>query len=133
MCPPLNVSTHIYEAMFGPRFSASLGKVPPFAEFEVGVGHINNGFTSDTAFATAVGGGFDYRILRPIAWRFQGDYASPPLFLYVSKQPSMIDWDRPALRIGNPIQSTQKQDSAGWLNPVLCGHDKTRCKKRWEN
>jgi hypothetical protein len=55
ICPPLNVSTHIYEAMFGPRFSASLGKVRPFAEFEAGVGHINNGFTSDTAFATAVG------------------------------------------------------------------------------
>ena len=80
ICSPLNVSTHIYEAMFGPRFSASLGKVRPFAEFEVGVGHINNGLTSDTAFATAVGGGLDYRIIRPIAWRFQGDYVSTHFF-----------------------------------------------------
>jgi hypothetical protein len=33
-----------------------------------------NGVGADTEFATAVGGGLDYRIIRPIAWRFQGDY-----------------------------------------------------------
>ena len=28
----------------------------------------------------ALGGGVDYRILRPVAWRFQGDYVSTHFF-----------------------------------------------------
>jgi hypothetical protein len=72
---------HAFEGMFGPRFSASLGKFRPFAEFEFGFGHAGvNGLVSDTSFATAAGGGLDYRIIRPIAWRFQGDYVSTHLF-----------------------------------------------------
>ena len=35
---------------------------------------------SDTSFAAASGGGLDYRIIRPIAWRFQGDYVSTHFF-----------------------------------------------------
>jgi hypothetical protein len=71
---------HVIEGMFGPRFSASLGKFRPFAEFEFGFGHVNiNSLVSDTSFATAAGGGLDYRIIRPIAWRFQGDYVSTHL------------------------------------------------------
>ena len=78
---PTRFSPHVYEALFGPRFSASFGRFRPFAEFEFGVGHVSaNGFASDTSFATALGGGLDYRILRPIAWRFQGDYVSTHLF-----------------------------------------------------
>ena len=77
-----NVTGHQEEVMFGPRVSVPVGKLRPFAEFEVGVGHINtnNGFGSDTSFATALGGGFDYRIFRPLAWRFQGDYVSTRFF-----------------------------------------------------
>jgi len=76
-------NTHVYEAMFGPRVSASFGKFRPFAEFEVGLGHANvNGAVSDTSFATAFGGGLDYRIIRPIAWRFQDDYVSTHLFSF---------------------------------------------------
>jgi hypothetical protein len=76
------VTGHEEEVMFGPRFSFPVGKLRPFAEVEVGVGHINtsNGFGSDTTFATALGGGFDYRIFRPLAWRFQGDYVSTRFF-----------------------------------------------------
>jgi hypothetical protein len=75
------VSTHVYQALFGPRFSASLGRVRPFAEFEFGVGHINTqNFPSNTSFAMALGGGVDYRIIRPVAWRFQGDYVSTHFF-----------------------------------------------------
>lgn len=74
-------NSHVYEAMFGPRVSASVGKFQPFAELEFGVGHANvNSAVSDTSLATAVGGGLDYRIIRPIAWRFQGDYVSTHLF-----------------------------------------------------
>jgi len=78
---PTNFSPHVYEALFGPRFSASFGRFRPFAEFEFGAGHVSaNGFPSDTSFAAALGGGLDYRILRPIAWRFQGDYLSTHWF-----------------------------------------------------
>jgi len=86
--PPLcgasgTVSAHVTETniLFGPRFSMSVKKFRPFAEFEFGVGHVSsNGFGSDTAFATAVGGGLDYRIIRPIAWRFEGDFVSTRFF-----------------------------------------------------
>ena len=58
-----------------------VGKFRPFGEFEVGVGHVNtNGFGSDTSFTTAVGGGVDYKIVRPIALRFQGDYVRTKFF-----------------------------------------------------
>jgi len=81
VCPPLSANAHIYQAMFGPRLSVPVGKFRPFGEFEVGVGHVNtNGFGSDTSFATAVGGGLDYTIVRPIAWRFQGDYVRTKFF-----------------------------------------------------
>ena len=76
-----NMNLHQYQAVFGPRFSASLGKFRPFAEFEFGIAHITTSAPdSDTSFATVIGGGLDYRILRPIAWRFEGDYVSTHLF-----------------------------------------------------
>jgi len=81
VCPPLSVNAHIYEALFGPRLSVPIGKFRPFGEFEVGAGHVTtNGFGSDTSFATAVGGGLDYKIVRPVAWRFQGDYVRTKFF-----------------------------------------------------
>ena len=71
----LNVSAHELEVLFGPRVSVSVGKFRPFAEAEVGVGHVNtNNFGSDTSIATALGGGIDYKIMRLLAWRLQGDY-----------------------------------------------------------
>jgi hypothetical protein len=78
---PSGYNIRFVDGMFGPRFSASLGKFRPFAEFEFGFGHATiNSIVSDTSFATAAGGGLDYRIIRPIAWRFQGDYVSTHLF-----------------------------------------------------
>jgi hypothetical protein len=78
----VTVNGHEDEVLFGPRISVPVGKFRPFGEFEVGIGHVNNnsGFGSDTAFATAVGGGLDYRIIRPVAWRFQGDYVRTQFF-----------------------------------------------------
>lgn len=74
-------SRHEEDVMFGPRVSFPLGKFRPFAEAEVGVGHINtNGFGSDTSFAMALGGGLDYRIVRPLALRLEGDYVSTRFF-----------------------------------------------------
>jgi len=74
-----NISQHNY--LFGPRASVSAGKFRPFGEFLVGIAHVNsNAAGSDNSFATAVGGGLDYRIIRPIAWRFQCDYVHTGLF-----------------------------------------------------
>jgi hypothetical protein len=68
--------------LFGPRVSVSVAKFRPFAEALFGGAHVNanNGVGSDTSFATAIGGGLDYKIIRPVAWRFQGDYVQTRLF-----------------------------------------------------
>jgi hypothetical protein len=90
VCSPLPVSTHVQNFLFGPRVSATVGKFRPFGEVLFGAGHISVNVGSslpdnfvmpkDTALATAVGGGLDYRIIRPIAWRFQGDYVQTRFF-----------------------------------------------------
>jgi opacity protein-like surface antigen len=50
----------------------------------VGLAHIHTGGTlpgpSNTSFATAVGGGLDYRLFRPVAWRVEGDYLHTKFF-----------------------------------------------------
>ena len=77
----VSASAHVYESMFGPRIGVPIGKFRPFGEFEIGVGHVStNGFGSDTSFATAIGGGLDYRIFKPLAWRFEGDYIHTSFF-----------------------------------------------------
>ncbi len=81
ICQITGVSAHQQNFLFGPRVSASVGKFRPFAEALFGAGHVNvNGYTSDTSFATAIGGGLDYKIIRPIAWRFEGDYMQTRFF-----------------------------------------------------
>lgn len=67
--------------LFGPRVSFSVGKFRPFAEALFGGAHVDtDDVGSDTSFATALGGGLDYKIIRPIAWRFQGDYVQTRFF-----------------------------------------------------
>jgi hypothetical protein len=68
--------------LFGPRVSVSVSKFRPFAEALFGGAHVslNHNAGSDTSFATAIGGGLDYRLIRPIAWRFQGDYVQTRFF-----------------------------------------------------
>jgi opacity protein-like surface antigen len=74
-----NISEHDF--LFGPRVSVPVGQFRPFAEALFGGGHVNlNGGGSDTVFATAVGGGIDYKIIRPVAVRFQGDYIQTRFF-----------------------------------------------------
>ncbi len=80
-CPSESIGAHEYNMLFGPRLSMSVGKIRPFAEALFGVGHVStNGAGSDTSFATALGGGIDYRVIRPIALRFEGDYVQTRLF-----------------------------------------------------
>jgi opacity protein-like surface antigen len=80
-CPTTNINAHEYNMLFGPRVSVSVGKVRPFGEALFGVGHVGtNGVGSDTSFATALGGGIDYRIIRPVALRFEFDYLQTRLF-----------------------------------------------------
>ncbi len=90
VCSPLTASTHVQNFLFGPRVSVSVGKFRPFGEVLFGAGHIsvkessplpdNFVMPKDTSFATAVGGGLDYRIIRPIAVRLQGDYIQNRFF-----------------------------------------------------
>jgi len=74
----VNVTGHGFEILFGPRLSIPVGNLTPFAEALFGVGHITNGGTlpsiSNTSFATSLGGGLDFKIVRPIAWRVAGNY-----------------------------------------------------------
>lgn len=81
-CPTSNISVHEQTFLFGPRVSVSVGKIRPFAEVMFGGAHVsaNNGGGSDTSFATALGGGIDYKIIRPVAWRVQGDYVQTRFF-----------------------------------------------------
>ena len=82
ICSSVNASFTEHNFLFGPRVSVSVGKFRPFAEALFGGAHVNvnNGGGSDTSFATAVGGGIDYKIIRPVAWRFQGDYVQTRFF-----------------------------------------------------
>lgn len=80
----INVTGHEWETLFGPRLSVPVGKFTPFGEFLVGIAHINTGGSlpgpSNTSFASAVGGGIDYRIIRPVALRVEGDYLHTSFF-----------------------------------------------------
>jgi opacity protein-like surface antigen len=77
----LDADAKLHTYLFGPRVSFSISRFTPFGHVLLGAGHISangtasgNGFsTSDTAFTTAVGGGLDYKLIKGIAWRFQGD------------------------------------------------------------
>ena len=74
-----DVTEHNY--LFGPRVSVLVGKFRPFAEGMIGIGHINvKGLTSDTSFASALGGGIDYKLIPAIALRLQGDYVQTRFF-----------------------------------------------------
>lgn len=83
---PLSISVtgHEQEYLVGPRLSVPLGKFKPFGEVMVGAAHIHTGGTlpgpSNTSFATAVGGGLDYRLLGPLAARVEGDYLRTKFF-----------------------------------------------------
>jgi opacity protein-like surface antigen len=89
VCPvPGACSPHIsgseHNILFGPRISMRVAKFRPFAHALIGVGHVSasgGGFSSsDTSFATALGGGLDYHLIPAFSWRFQGDYLQTRFF-----------------------------------------------------
>jgi Outer membrane protein beta-barrel domain len=78
------VDAREHNFLFGPRVSVSVGKIRPFAHALFGAGHVSVSATdysaSDTSFAEAVGGGFDFKLVPLISWRFQGDYLQTRFF-----------------------------------------------------
>ena len=79
---PVHDSEHNF--LLGPRVSVGLGHFRPFVHGLFGGAHVKidgTGFsTTDTSFATALGGNLDYRIAGPLEWRFQGDYLQTRFF-----------------------------------------------------
>jgi opacity protein-like surface antigen len=73
-----------HDYLFGPRFSATLGKIRPFAEGLLGVGQTSTTTddlsASDTSFAMAFGGGVDYAATKILGLRVQGDYVRTSFF-----------------------------------------------------
>jgi hypothetical protein len=81
-CFPFSLSARQHTFLFGPRVSASFGKIRPFAHYLVGAGHISVTDTggSDTSLAQAIGGGVDYKLIPLIALRLQGDFLHTRFF-----------------------------------------------------
>lgn len=69
-----------HNVLFGPRVSTSIGRIRPFAHVLIGVSHVSGGGDSDTSFGDAIGGGVDYKLIKVIAWRFQGDLLQTRFF-----------------------------------------------------
>ncbi len=82
VCEPLVVPESLTEHnyLFGPRLGVPIGKFRPFAEALFGISQVHIGGGSDTSFATALGGGLDYRLIHFLAWRVQGDYVQSRFF-----------------------------------------------------
>jgi opacity protein-like surface antigen len=73
-------SIHEQNFLFGPRVSVSVGRFTPFGQILFGAAHLGSIGSSDTSFAQTVGGGLDYQITGPVAWRNQVDYLRTSLF-----------------------------------------------------
>lgn len=79
----VTVTGHENDVTFGPRLSFPIGKFRPFGEALFGVGHVSTGqgiSTSDTSLVTTVGAGLDYKIIRILALRAEGDYVQTRFF-----------------------------------------------------
>ena len=70
--------------LIGPRASTSIGKYTPFVQLLIGASlQTNSGAgitTTDISFATAFGGGLDYKLLKAVALRGQIDFIHASLF-----------------------------------------------------
>lgn len=82
--PTFNADTRMNTVVLGPRVSVAVGKFTPFAEALFGASHVHESATglseSDTSFATALGGGIDYRLIHGIGLRVQGDMLQTRFF-----------------------------------------------------
>ncbi len=78
-----SVQGKLHSVLFGPRVSISVHGVRPFAHVLVGGAVISQslgGQVNDVSFATAVGGGVDFKLTRIAGWRVQGDLLRTQLF-----------------------------------------------------
>ncbi len=74
-----------YNFLAGPRISGGAGALRPFGHVLFGAGHVIGAIkgastSSDTAFAADIGGGADYRLKGPLAWRVQADFLQTQFF-----------------------------------------------------
>src|SRR5437660_2449158 len=80
-CGQFRSAVSQYNYLFGSRVSVSVAKFRPFAEVLIGGSHVNvHLLSSATSFATAVGGGFDSKVMRLLGWRLQADYVHTHFF-----------------------------------------------------
>ena len=84
-CSPgqIRIDSRLLTVMVGARASVSVSRFTPFAEALFGGAHASESravSASDTSFATAIGGGLDYKLIKGVAWRFQGDALHTHLF-----------------------------------------------------
>ena len=77
---PNTANLRRYTYLFGPRVSIPIRRFTPFAHVLFGAAHVNDGGLTDTSFATAIGGGLDYKLIKGVAWRVQGDDVHTNLF-----------------------------------------------------
>jgi hypothetical protein len=75
----LDLNPHTYFFLLGPQITAHLGRSTLWVHGLAGSAHLNNAalpsLTSNSTFALALGGGFDYAIARrQLAWRVSLDY-----------------------------------------------------------
>jgi hypothetical protein len=66
-----SVSKRTY--LFGPRVAVPIGRFTPFVHALIGAAHVNDRGSTDTSFASAIGGGLDYKLIKGVAWRGQLD------------------------------------------------------------
>ena len=84
----LNVNTNLHTYLFGPRASASVGRLAPFGQALFGLAQqsvsanafITNVGQRDSAFAFDLGGGIDFRLVNRFGWRVQAEYLQTKLF-----------------------------------------------------
>jgi hypothetical protein len=72
-CGLSGTSVRRYTYLVGPRVSVPIKRFTPFAQALFGAAHENDLGNTDNSFATAIGGGFDYRLIHGLAVRLQGD------------------------------------------------------------
>ena len=124
----VNVTGH-QRYLVGPRLSIPISKFTPFAEpawLALAVSHTGLP-TSDASFIrTAVGGGLDYKIFRPIAVRVEGDShaqnsSAPRRTIFACRlelfSALLGTGIVTSIRFAHLINLKTKQD-LGWLNPV---------------
>ena len=71
---PDGFSSSLHTFLFGPQVSFP-ARVSPFAHVLIGGAHVSSGGVGNSAFAMAIGGGIDSRLVHGIYWRIiEGDY-----------------------------------------------------------